>query len=78
LECSEEERYLRVQNRENKPYEEIKMKNEKRESDLILRYKEVYPDIIFPPSRDKFDMVIDTQDISPEEIVSIILQKIES
>ncbi|MDP2396227.1 MAG: hypothetical protein Q8S84_05955 [bacterium] len=37
---------------------------------------EVYPHIHFPPRDDIFDLVIDVESITPEEIVDIITRKI--
>lgn len=77
LECEKEERYKRIQKRESQSYNEIKEKNEKRESDLIVRYGEVYPHITFPPEKDQFDLVIDTIKFSPSEVVNLILQNVK-
>lgn len=77
MECEKEERYKRIQKRESQSYNEIKEKNEKRESDLIVRYGEVYPHITFPPEKDQFDLVIDTIKFSPSEVVNLILQNVK-
>jgi CMP/dCMP kinase len=77
LKCEQAERYRRIQEREKKPYSEIADVNAKRESELVTRYKGVYPDIIFPPQEDSFDIVIDATSILPEQVVDIILKKIQ-
>jgi cytidylate kinase len=77
LHCDEDERYLRIQNREWLNLYDIKKKNTKRESELVERYNSVYKDIEFPPSKKDFDLFIDATDISPEEIINLILQKIK-
>lgn len=73
LDCSQETRYNRIQNREKESIQEVTEKNLQRETQLVQRYKEVYPHIQFPPSKDVFDIVIDAQNHSPEEIIDIIL-----
>jgi cytidylate kinase len=56
----------------------IEEKNEKRESELIERYKSVYPHIVFPPKNENFDLIVDTKDIFPDDIVDIIFKHLES
>jgi cytidylate kinase len=53
-------------------------KTKKREEELVKRYKEVYPNIIFPPNNDMFDIVIDTTKTLPDEIIEIISKKIST
>ncbi len=52
LHCSEDERYRRIHQREWWNILDIVDKNSKRESELIDRYKQVYPDINFPPKKE--------------------------
>jgi cytidylate kinase len=75
LKCDEDERYNRIQKREwINP--EIVEKNKKRESELVERYKIVYPDINFPPKDDVFELVIDVTDKLPEKIIELIIEKL--
>lgn len=78
LYCEDQERYNRIQNREGGFLDEIVQKTQKRESDLVERYKEVYPDIVFPPQEDNFDLVIDATDIQPEAIIDKILEALNN
>lgn len=77
LHCDDRERYRRIQTREKWNLEDIVQKTQKREDDLVIRYKEVYPDIVFPPKKEEFDLFIDATSISPDEIVDKILEKIK-
>lgn len=77
LYCDEQERYKRIQNREWFVLEKIISITKKREDELVKRYKNVYPNINFPPSEDIFDFFIDSTNISPKEIIDLILKKIE-
>jgi cytidylate kinase len=77
LDCPQETRYERIQNREEESIEKVTQKNLQRETQLIERYKEVYPDIVFPPQAELFDLVIDAQNNLPEEIIDIILKHIK-
>lgn len=76
LKCDEETRYKRIQNREATPLQDIIDKNKKRETELEQRYAKIYPHISFPPREEVFDIVIDVANISPQEIVDIIVSKI--
>lgn len=76
LKCEETERYNRIQKREKLLFEIVKEKNLKRESELVQRYAQIYPDINFPPKEHIFDLVIDATNISPKEILQEILVKI--
>ena len=76
LSCEDAERYRRIHEREWWNIGEIEKKTLKRENELALRYKEVYPDIMFPPNDEELDYIIDTTNIMPEEIVSMIYKKI--
>ena len=78
LHCDESERYRRIHNREWWDLNEIINLNTKRESELITRYKEVYPDIDFPPKEDTFDLFIDWTNLSKEEVLNLILEKIKT
>lgn len=76
LTCEDTERYRRIHQREWGDIETVKEKTQKREDELLIRYKEVYPDIHFPPCDDSFDMIIDGTNINPDEIVENIIKKI--
>lgn len=75
--CNEDIRYKRIFEREWWDFEDIVRKTKKRETEVIKRYKEVYPYISFPPEKQDFDLYIDSQFNSPEEIVEIIMKKIK-
>ncbi len=77
LKCNTDERYRRIHKREKWSHEDIISKNEKRESDLVERYNNVYPHINFPPEETDFDIVIDATHITPEEIITLIWEKIK-
>lgn len=77
LDCSQEVRYQRIQNREEESLEVVTTKNLQRETQLVERYKQVYPDIEFPPTKKQFDLVIDAQNNSAQDIIDIILQNIQ-
>ena len=81
LKCEEEERYKRIEEREQLKrkwikIEDIKLRNKKREKELILRYNKNYPNITFSPKEQDFDLVIDTTKIWPGEIVDVIMNSI--
>ena len=78
LYCDDEERYKRINSRESWKLEDIKSKTEKREDELIKRYSLVYPEILFPPDKKNFDLVIDSTKIKPDEILEIIIDRIRA
>ena len=78
LDCNKDERYRRIHNREWGNLDEIVTNNSRRESELELRYSQVYPEILFPPKKGNFDLYIDASSISPEEILSQINTALES
>ena len=77
LDCNTIERYRRIHEREWWDLEEISFHNIRREQELIERYAIVYPEIIFPPTSEDFDLYIDASNITPDEIVENILSKIQ-
>lgn len=78
LTCDDMERYKRIYEREWGEFADCMRKTKKREEELVKRYKEVYPDIEFPPTDDAFDLVIDTTSTLPDDIIGIILKKINN
>jgi cytidylate kinase len=52
-------------------------KTKKREDELVERYSSVYPNIKFPPNKKEFDLFIDATNISPEDIIKLIINKIK-
>lgn len=78
LHCDDEERYNRIHNREWWEREEIVNKTHTREAEVIRRYGEVYPDIVFPPQKEDFDLFIDSTKIWKEEVVNKILSAIKN
>jgi len=77
LKCDDIERYNRINTREWLSIEEITKKTKKREKELIERYAKFYPDIVFPPQENKFDLVIDSTNLMPEKVLEKILDKIK-
>lgn len=75
LYCEESERYNRIHKREWWELQDITIKNQKRESELVFRYKEVYPDIVFPPKEQDFDLFVDSTNMSIEEVLEKILSE---
>ena len=76
LKCDEKIRYNRIESREWISLEEVIEKNSKREEWVEKRYLEVYPEINFPPKENIFDLVIDADNLSPEQIIKLILGKV--
>ena len=77
LDCERDERYRRIQEREQWKLEDIIFFNTRREEELTKRYSEIYPHISFPPQKNIFDIYIDVTQIHPDEILEIILEKIQ-
>lgn len=78
LKCEEEERYRRIHSREWWDISEIINKNKKREEELIERYKNFYPEIIFPPKEEKFDFIINSTNLEKEQVIEKILNRLNS
>lgn len=76
MKCETQERYKRIQKREQISLEDVLEKTKKREDELIERYGKIYPHITFPPKEENFDFVIDVTSITPEQISEEILSKI--
>ena len=76
LKCDEKIRYRRIQEREWWDIQEIEEKNRIREQELIARYKRIYPEIWFPPQESCFDIIIDAEYLSPDEIINNIISQI--
>jgi len=74
LDASETVRAERVANREGKSVQEVIAENRAREASERTRYKETYDFDALDTSF--YDLVIDTDDKTPEEIVKIILEAI--
>lgn len=76
IDCDFSERYRRIHEREGGDLQEVVTKNKTRESELVDRYKKVYPEITFPPKKEDFDLYIDTTSTPVDEVVEIILKAI--
>lgn len=72
--CDEREAARRVAKREEVDIDEAYSKTQKREEDIKARYKLCYPNLEYPPLDDKFDFIIDTTDIGPEEVAQKIIE----
>jgi len=76
LDCNQDERYRRIHEREWGDIHQISIHNSRRESELELRYDQVYPHISFPPNPKDFDLYIDSSALSPKEIITQITQSL--
>lgn len=74
--ASAETRALRIYNREGGDIEQIKSFTQMRDSEDTMRYKRLYK--IDNENYDEADLVIDTADKTPEQIVQIILDELEN
>lgn len=76
LKCEEIERYRRIYKREWWNFEEIVEKNKIRESELVDRYLKIYSNLEFPPADNKFNLVIDSTNLLPHQVLEQILDKL--
>lgn len=67
-------RINRIMGRENKSYEMVKQEIIAREASEVKRYKKLYGINYLEPSY--YDLIIDTSDLSPEQIVDEIIKNI--
>lgn len=74
FECDEDLTYLRISKRENISFEKAKELTLKRNLAIIERYSILYPNLVYPPKKDLFDLVIDTTDDLIEDTVFKILE----
>ncbi len=72
LDASPDVRARRIWNREGGDIEEVKRAMEEREGSEVKRYREIYG--IDFKDKSIYDMVIDTENMRPEEIVKVILE----
>lgn len=73
LTCGQETRLKRIVKRDGVSYEEAKAKTEFRESEHLIRYKEVYGIDNYYIDDRYFDLVIDTTDNPPERVAEQII-----
>ena len=76
LKCDNYTRYLRIKYREWLDLDQIIEKTKKRENKLVKRYNKIYKNIDFPPKEENFDLIIDVTKIYPQEIIDIIIKKL--
>ena len=76
LRASEDIRMARIAQRENMTLEQAREMTLEREATNLSRYTLLYPEIVFPPKDTQFDLVIDTDDKTPDEIVTEILTRL--
>jgi len=76
LTCEENERLRRIQERDGGEIEEIAQKEKQRLEAINERYKNLYQIENFLDDKN-FDLIIDTTNLSPEEIVQKILKKLK-
>lgn len=74
LRASEDVRMSRIAQRESMSLDQARDMTLERETTNIARYALLYPEISFPPAMDRFDLVIDTDDKNPDEILALILK----
>lgn len=76
LKCDLEETCLRVAKRESIQVSEARERIEFRNKILEDRFNILYPQINYPPEENYFNLVIDTTDKDIDQILNIILNKI--
>jgi cytidylate kinase len=72
--CEDEERFRRIQQRENKPIEQVKRETLHREEAIRIRF-EKYFGIDDWANDNHFDFLVDTTKNPPEEVVRLILEE---
>lgn len=77
LTCDENERVRRFAERENVSFEEARAKIKEREESVYRKLKENYgrDDILDPK---KYDLVIDTTDRQAQEVLNLVLKRLNS
>lgn len=76
LTCSNEVILQRISERENISIEEADKKTKDRQEAYIQRYKELYPQINYPPKDEEFDIIHDTTNSTPEKTKKSIIDEI--
>lgn len=71
--CEEGEAARRTAQRDNISLEEARENNNSRMATYLVRYPKCYPGLVYPPSDDTFDLIVDATSILPDEIVEKIL-----
>lgn len=74
--CADEERFRRFSQREGISLEKARQKIEKQESNLFTKWKKVYGQDDFLEQR-YYDLVIDTTDLKPKEVIDLVLARLE-
>lgn len=77
LVCDEEISAERVANREGINQEESKKNNKRRSMENKEVYEFMYKDINYPPEDEVFDLVIDTSNISIDEVINNICKRLD-
>ena len=72
-----EETFKRVAARENCSISKARKITENRRKVMEARFQKIYPDVLFPPPNNIFDITIDTTHSVPEEIVAQIISVIK-
>ena len=73
LVCDEDEAARRVAKRDGITPEEAKKNNEHRHATYMVRYPKYYPGLVYPPTDETFDLIVDVTTIAPEEILEKVL-----
>ncbi len=71
--CFEDVTYQRVAERENISFDEAKQKTLDRNNLVKERYSQIYPHINYPPKDEIFDLIMDTTNLSIEEVFKKVL-----
>ena len=74
--CEEDVAFKRISERENISFDEAKSKTVKRSDTISNRYKNIYPNIKYPPEDLVFDLIIDNTYISVDKQLSEIIEKL--
>lgn len=75
--CSYDEVLRRIAERENLDLDEVDKKTQTRQNYYKNRYAQLYPQIVYPPKDENFDIVIDTTNCSLDETTKELEEKIK-
>jgi cytidylate kinase len=77
LVCEDYIRISRVSDRDGVSQEDAMGNNKRRQEENKSVYEKMYKGIIYPPEDDVFDLVIDTSNLSLDDVVKDIINKIK-
>lgn len=76
LTATEETRAERVAKREERPVDEVQEEMRARTASEATRYSELYD--VTPDDEDLYDLVVDTEDKTPDEVAEIVLEALDA